>query len=205
MKRFISTITAFALMLSVVMLSACTSNELKEFDRGEVSGNVYTSKYAGITFTKPDSWVFASDEEIAKAMDIGLDMIESDEFNEEAAKMLTVTDMMASDPKTNSNIIVTFQNLKRTKNTDITLGEYADTAIKNIKTQMGDNIDLTVLDNKDINFCNDTFRKIAMDVTVYGTQIKQYMYCKKCGDFMAVITVTDNTGGSAETYEAMFS
>ena len=205
MKKLISTVTAFTLILSMLMLAACAPIEMKEFDRGEVSGNVYTSKYAGITFTKPDGWKFASDEEIAKAMDIGLDMIESDDFNEEAAKMLTITDMMASDPKTNTNIIVTFENLKRTNNTDITLGEYADTAIKNIKTQMGDSIDITVLDNKDITLCNDTFRKIAMEVTVYGTEINQYMYCKNCGDFMAIITVTDNAGNNDEIYEAMFS
>lgn len=205
MKKLISTITAVALILSMLTLAACAPLALKKFDRGEVSGNVYTSEYAGITFTKPDSWKFATDEEIANAMDIGLDMIESDEFNQEAAKMLTVTDMMASDPATNTNIIVTFENLKRTNNTDITLEEYADLAINNMKTQLGDDISVTVLSNEDVTLCNDTFRKIALQVTVYSTQLEQYMYCKNCGDFMAIITVTDNAGNSEEIYEAMFS
>lgn len=68
---------AVLMLLSAVSLAACGSDKgtTKKYARGTVTGNVYHSDFAELTFTKPDDWTFATDEEIAKMLGVGLEMM----------------------------------------------------------------------------------------------------------------------------------
>lgn len=75
---------AVLMLLSAVSLAACGSDKgtTKKYARGTVTGNVYHSDFAELTFTKPDDWTFATDEEIAKMLGVGLEMMkDGDSFD----------------------------------------------------------------------------------------------------------------------------
>ena len=83
------------------------------FTRGTWNGNVFTSDQLGITFTMPDGWVAATDEEMAAIMGLGLDVIGM-EFTEETlelAGITTVQDMMASNPETGAMVQIMAERL----------------------------------------------------------------------------------------------
>ena len=68
MKKFL------ALLLTVVMLTALIGcSKGAEPTRGTVEGDVYQNEYMGIKFTKPSSWVYSTDEEIATVMNLAAD------------------------------------------------------------------------------------------------------------------------------------
>ena len=63
-------------IVMAVLLVGCNDEQgdgkgKKELSRGKIEESVYTNEYLGFKFTKPESWVFSTDEEIAEA--VGLD------------------------------------------------------------------------------------------------------------------------------------
>ena len=75
MKKFISCALILAIAISIVGcdLSNLAPSGKAELSRGNVSGNKYTNEFLGFTFTAPDSWVYSTDEEIAAAMNLGME------------------------------------------------------------------------------------------------------------------------------------
>ena len=73
MKKFIS---LFLAIVMLAMLVGCNNvpsgggdnkgdTPKAELSRGTIDGDVYTNEYLGFKFTKPESWVYSTDEEIA--------------------------------------------------------------------------------------------------------------------------------------------
>ena len=52
-----------------------------ELSVGEINGNVYTNSFTGITYTAPESWAFASDEELAELMGVSADIVAGGDAN----------------------------------------------------------------------------------------------------------------------------
>lgn len=80
--------------------------ETKEFSRGTINGDVYSNQFIGISFTKPELWVYSTDEEIANLMGISAEVLEDGNFIMEASKLNTIYDMMVQDAMTGNNIII---------------------------------------------------------------------------------------------------
>ena len=74
MKKFFALLLA---ALMVVTLVACNLGG-PELSRGEIDGNVYKNEFLGIEFTKPASWRYYSDEEIASTMNIAVDNLKGE-------------------------------------------------------------------------------------------------------------------------------
>ena len=92
MKRLLSLILCAVMLVSFIGCTdnnvtpgtdndANASNKKVELSRGKIEGDTYKSEYLGLEFTKPSSWVFSTDEEIASSMNIGADML-GDKFKE---------------------------------------------------------------------------------------------------------------------------
>ena len=62
MKKFFALTLAF---LMLVMLCSCMTPSIT-ITRGTVNGDVYTNDVLGFEFTKPSSWTYSTDEEIAE-------------------------------------------------------------------------------------------------------------------------------------------
>lgn len=161
----------FVILLAATLLSGCSElinamskDAPKTLTRGTVSGNVYTSEFANITFTAPEGWVYASDEEQAEMTELGMEVIgeESSDFNKLVMDIQTVNDMMVQNMTTGSNVSVMFENLAMSVGgTSLTEVEYLDAT----KEVLGDieALDIVILD--DINevtvACRAKYKKLT--------------------------------------------
>lgn len=207
-----------ALLLATVMvflLVACGSTkkdddikqddpiQTKEVSRGSIEGDVYTSEFLGLSFTKPESWVYSTDEEIAAAMNLGVDIFLGENFKDAVENNPSLFDMMAVDIITRSNINIVFENLSKTFATNITVEQY----IQALKAQLANLSGMKVTFPEafeTVKLGETEFTKVDCTVTVQGSSMKQIYYLNKVDKFMRSVIVTIPSGYTAEQIEAMF-
>lgn len=212
MKKLLALTLAVVMALLLVSCNSAPSNEgeqpddskkVTELSRGTIEGDVYTSEYLGISFTKPESWVYSTDEEIAAMVNLGVDMVLGENFKEALENNPTIYDMMAVDIITRSSINVGFENLSKTFATNITVEQY----VQALKAQVANVSGMTVTFPESIETVKlgeTEFTKVDCTVTVQGVSMKQVYYLKKVDKFMSFIIVTIPSGYTTEQIEAMF-
>lgn len=206
MKKLISLLLAIVM---VAMLIGCdrgdnTEDESKvELSRGEISGDVYKNEYLGFEFTKPESWVYYTDEEIAQALNLGVDALLGNDFKEALNTNPSLYDMMVIDTITSTNISVGYENLSKTSSKNITVKQYLDS----LKAQLENVPNMTVVfpdTVEEVTLGDTEFSKAVCTTTVYNTTMKQIYYLHKVDGYMSYIIVTLPGGYSVEQIEAMF-
>lgn len=191
-----------ALVLTACMLLCFASCSAAKVQRGTIDGNVYKSEYSGITFTKPDGWVYSSDEEIAKTMNIGSEMLDRNNFEKAVTEAASTYDMMVKDSVTGSNVSVSYENLEVTNNEDKTLEEYIDIALEQLKEQ--DIIKYEIGESKELTLCGETYTRIITTASYNGVEMTQAYYMRKIDNIIVNIIVTA-IGTEISDIEAMFS
>lgn len=211
----------FAIMLVMAMLlalAACGSdkNENKgslfggnggsavspaaKLSRGFIIGDTYTNTFADITFDKPSSWSYYSDEELATLMGITSEQMNVD-FEQLLESTGSVYDMMAVDSATGTNVMVMFENLASSGSTGISESEYFD----NVKTMLNyTGMGYTFGSEKTVYMGGQKYLSMMASSTQYGTAMDQVYYIRIVGNYVVgIIATLVNT--PAETVEAMFS
>lgn len=195
------------LVLTICMLgtlAGCKSEDKeKTLSRGTIEGDVYTSEFAGITFTKPESWVYSTDEEIAQVMNVGLEVMDRTEFEQKAAELTTVYDMMVKDVLWGNNVSVGFENLQLSQASNITVEQYIDT-VKTLMVQQASVMNYEFGDTAEVKLGEQTYTRLPATGSYSGISFEQYMYLRKEGVYMVVITVSVFDGTEVSTFEAMF-
>jgi len=115
MKKF----SLFLLAIIIISMSAGCSGregraaEARELVRGSWNGNIFTSEFAGLTFTMPDNWLPGSDEEIAALMGVSAEFLSEQgmKITEKMLELSTIYDMAAQNPINGDSIILMFENL----------------------------------------------------------------------------------------------
>ena len=199
MKKFL------ALLLTIVMLAAlvgCSTGA--KISRGTVEGDVYQSEYLGLKFTKPSSWVYSTDEEIAAAMNFAAENLLDENFKKALENNPTIYDMMVVDTLTRTNINVGFENLKKTMSSNITVEQYVDA----LKNQIADVDGMTVSFHdglETVKLGETEFTKCVCDTTANGVKMTQVYYLRKIDGYMTFVIVTITSGYTVADIEAMFS
>ena len=174
-----------------------------ELSRGTIEGDVYTSEYLGVSFTKPESWIYSTDEEIAAAMNLGVDAFFDENFKNALENNPSIYDMMVVDSITRSNINIGFENLSKTFSTNITVEQY----VQSIKKQLSNASGVTVTfpeTFETVKLGKTEFTKVVCTVTVQGISMEQVYYLNKADKYMRFIIVTIPRGYTSEQIEAMF-
>ena len=209
MKKLLALALALVTLLALV---SCNSNPPEDnpggnqtpaLSRGTIQGNVYTSEYLGLSFNKPDSWVYSTDEEIADAMNLGAEMLLGENFKNVLEDSGTVYDMMVVDVLTSSSINIGFENLAKTYSSNITVDQY----IQALKTQFESitSISVTFPETAETKKLGQTeFTKLECSVTTQGVSMKQVYYLRKVDKYMSFIIVTIPSGYTVAEIEAMF-
>ncbi len=225
MKKLLALLLALAMMLS---FAACGSNETsdnnddnetkqtekkeeenktpeKELAHGTIDGAVYTNDFLGMKFTRPDTWVYSTDAEIAAQINKSVDFLgDKDKYKQTLESTQTVYDMMVKDAVTNTNVQVLIENLAKSNSTNITEDQY----MKVLKTQLESVTEMTV--KFDSNFTKvklgeyEYLRGVA-DVTLNGVSMKQAYYIHKLDKYMGCVISTVPNGYTVAQVEAMFS
>ena len=212
MKKFLALTLAVVMALLLVSCASAPSNKdeqpddskkAAEISRGTIEGDVYTSEYLGLSFTKPESWVYSTDEEIAAAMNLGVEMLLDENLKNALENNPVIYDMMVVDTITRSNIYVGFENLSKTFASNITVEQYVEA----LKAQLANVSGLTVTfpeSLETVKLGETEFTKLDCSTTAQGVSMKQVYYLKKADKFMCYIIATIPSGYTVEQIEAMF-
>lgn len=171
--------------------------------RGEIDGDVYKSEFIGIEFTKPESWVYSTDEEIAAVLDMDAELLVEDKFKDAIENADSVYDMMVKDTLTGTNINVGIENLSRTLSTNVTEKQYLDA----LKSQLSEVSSMEVIfpEEYDSAKLGDTeFTRAICEAKVMGVTMTQAYYVRKVDGYMCFVIVTIVKGYTIEDIEAMF-
>ncbi|MBR4032256.1 MAG: hypothetical protein IKJ07_05945 [Clostridia bacterium] len=198
MKKFFALLLA---ALMVVTLVACNLGG-PELSRGEIDGNVYKNEFLGIEFTKPASWRYYSDEEIASAMNIAADSLKGENLKQSLEKNPAIYDMMVVDSATGTNMNIVYENLRKSFSTNISMEKY----IEELKKAMSsEGMNITFPDKlEEVKLGDTEFTKCECTVEAYGITMTQVYYLKKVGGYMASVIVTIPSEYSVADIEAMF-
>lgn len=177
--------------------------EKPEISRGKIDGDVYTNEYMGFTFTKPASWLYATDDEIAQLINVAVDNVLGESFKESAERIISVYDMMASDLYTRTNINVGYENLSLALATNITEAQYADVLKMQIGSLMGESYEFSELENVTLGEVELT--RMICTINMYGTTLTQVYYLHKIDKYMGFVIVTIPTGYTIQEIEALFN
>ena len=192
-----------ALTLAVVTVLLLVGCQQPKISRGTIEGDDYTNEFLGFTFTKPSTWKYYSDEEIAATVNLSVDKLLGENFKDALENNPSVYDMMVSDKRTGTNINVGYENLSKTLSTRITVEKYVDELKKQLDSVSG--MDVTFPTKYDtVKLGNSEFTKVVCRVSVSGASMAQVYYLQKKSGYMAFIIVTVPTGYSVDEIEAMF-
>ncbi len=187
----------FALIATSCSAGAPVNNE-KKFARGVWMENTYTNDYAGVTFNKPESWVTATDEELKAITDAGAAALKDagTEINAKAAEFKVLYDVMAQDPDTMSNVMISYENLELSLGgTQVAEKDYLDLT----KSQM-EAMGLTVGDYAEETIGGNTYQYATID---YGV-MQQDIHVRKVGNIMVTIIVSVAEGDDLAAIMACF-
>ena len=171
--------------------------------RGTINENTFTNITTGIKFTKPDSWAFSTDEDIAAMMNIGTSHLDRDIFEKAIAEMSTVYDMVVIDPDTSASVTVAYENIAFSEKDISTEEKY----LESIKEQLiSTSMDFTFEDKiKSERLGAYTYKKLESTNTTSGYSIQQTIYARVIGDYMCTIVISNIAKGQLSKIEAMFS
>ena len=208
MKKLLSLTLAIVMVFLMVACNATPNsddkgNDKAEFSRGKIEGDVYTNEFLGFEFTKPESWVYSTDEEIAALVNLSVDTILGDNFKDALENNPSVYDMMVTDLVTRSNINVGYENLAKTFSTNITIKQYVDMVKKQLSNVEG--MTTTFSDNMEsVKLGEAEFTKVVCNTTASGVSMTQVYYLQKVDEYMCFVIVTIPSGYNVEEIEAMF-
>lgn len=201
MKKFGALLLA---IIMVFMLVACNGQKV-ELSRGTIEGDVYKNESLGFEFTKPASWVYATDEEIADSLNIAVDNILGDNFKEALENNPAIYDMMVVDMITGTNINIVYENLKKSFATNITEEQYVDALKRQVSGVSGMTVSFPDELEK-VKLGEGDFTKCVCNTTLSGfnaTMTQVYYLCKVDG-YMVSVIVTITSGYTVTDIEAMF-
>lgn len=189
--------------------AAASQSDSSGFQRGTVENGVYTSEFAGLTFTAPEGWEYASDEYIASLMNIGLDVTgNNNDFTKAMLEQTTIYDALCMEKSTGKNIIIAYENIAKEvpDASTFTVDEYLDAVEVQLLASS------SMICNKNGNrerviIGGEEYVKQAFFTEYAQTDIKteQVYYARKVGNFMlGFIMSSGNTSDDMTVYEENF-
>ena len=174
----------------------------KTVSRGTFEGDVYKNDYLGFEFTKPESWMYYTDEEIAAVFNMSAEQM-GEQFEKALENNVSLYDMMVVDMTTGTNINVGYENLVKTLATNITEAQYIEAMKKQLATVAGMTVEFPE-ESETAKLGDNEYTKCVCTTTVSGATMTQVYYLRKVDTYMASIIVTIVGGYTVEDIEAMF-
>lgn len=166
--------------------------------RGFIIGDTYTNTYADITFNKPSSWAYYSDDELATLMGTTSEKMSLD-LEEILDSTGSFYDMMAVDSATGTNVIVMFENLAASNSVGISASDYIDNVFAMLSAA-----GYSFGEEKTVYIGGQSYCSAMASTTQYGVAMNQVYYIRIIGNY-AVGIISTLIDTSPETVEAMFS
>ena len=167
------------------------NNSTEEFSKGEWNNGVYENKFLGLKFKLPDGWKYSSDEEIAKNLNNGLELLNEDQREkvEEALETKGVFYLQANDLTTNNNVQVFTEKVP----TGISEEAYLEQVSKQLSALENVNYNIGEIAKEKVT--NKEYTTLQVEVPEYNVLQKYFIYKKD--NYIVGIIVTSITGKTA--------
>ena len=167
------------------------NNSTEEFPKGECNNGVYENKFLGLKFKLPDGWKYSSDEEIAKNLNNGLELLNEDQREkvEEALETKGVFYLQANDLTTNNNVQVFTEKVP----TGISEEAYLEQVSKQLSALENVNYNIGEIAKEKVT--NKEYTTLQVEVPEYNVLQKYFIYKKD--NYIVGIIVTSITGKTA--------
>lgn len=164
------------------------NNSTEEFPKGEWNNGVYENKFLGLKFKLPDGWKYSSDEEIAKNLNNGLELLNEDQREkvEEALETKGVFYLQANDLTTNNNVQVFTEKVP----TGISEEAYLEQVSKQLSALENVNYNIGEIAKEKVT--NKEYTTLQVEVPEYNVLQKYFIYKKD--NYIVGIIVTSITG-----------
>lgn len=184
MKKFFSLFMMLALSLT---LSACSSEpkveEEKEvvyssYVRGVWTDNVYTNNYLGFSFTLPENWVIASDEELMTMLDTASEDLSEDmkkKYDLAIEKAVSFFDFAIFNVSTGETVMLHVEDLtKNALGVLYTEDNYIDIVERDFKDSV--DLEIEVYERSNVSFAFGKFR--SMKINIENLMTQEYLVTK---------------------------
>ena len=199
MKKFF--LFTLPLFLCIVCLG-CVPDEIgikKEENlqvRGTWEGNIYTNQYADLSFSMPDSWFIANDEEIAEMMNLSKEMLtDKSVFSEEkVASLAVIFDMIAGDYMAGENVLIQLEKISHIPGHKyLKEEEYLEITKQDLeKANLG-----YIFEEKEEILIGD-YPYLKMSGEIENSSLEQIYLARKFDDYMFCIVITSSIGNATE-------
>lgn len=155
------------------------------YKKGSWNGNVYTNSTLGLTFTLPDGWMIADEENIEQTVG-GNEAVGGNDKKDDKKdhKNESPYDFMIVDAQTNANILLLAEDVSTAMGgSGMTESDYLTTIKSNLLS--GQQTSYTPGEITTAVIAGETYSKMEVAVLYNGyTSLTQTYYCKKVGSHM---------------------
>lgn len=184
MKKLLSIILCLAMICGIFAGCSGLVEKTNAYTPGKAEGDVFSSEWIGIQYTKTDDMVFATEEELNEMLDISADAISEDKDGKKLidyAKASSVIEMMASSIYGDNVLLMT----EKLPLQSFTVDQY----IESFQKQM-DGQGMTFDGQTKATIAGKEFVQLDYSIDVGGIYLYQSYYLYKVESRMVAIIVT---------------
>jgi hypothetical protein len=170
-----------------------------QLPQGTIEGNVYTCESAELTFTAPDGWKYATDEEKAERLGVSVDIV--NKAGAKTSEKKYRLDMYATNPATGTTVVVVYQSLISPGGIFMNEENFFDATREELNKAALYNYEFS--DYTEAKIGSNTFKLMTITYTDYD-YIK-YLYARRTGYYMLSIGAVVNGDDDIESVMACFS
>jgi len=175
--------------LATNQVQTSADNNSSNLELGKWENDVYSNNFLDLKISLPEGWTIATNEELAKMMNIGADIVASeDKYLAEVAKQTGIYYASASNQSTGESILVFSEKPLR----DATMKEYIDATAANL-TKLT-TMKYSIKGTSTATIGSRTYDTLTVEVEDAG--ITQRYYAYKQGKYFVGIIITSVSGES---------
>ena len=176
-------------------------NESVQLSKGNIKGNVYTSNFTGLTFTKPESFTYLSEAELASKINVSTEELADEIFPYTADRVPAVYDMWATDKKSGISISVAYENMHITAAVALSTDQYMEMLESAFENTKG----TALVQKSTVDLSGKMYQKAIFTTETGDTQTQSIYYIRAMGKFMNIVLVTAPADTEIPNIEKLFS
>lgn len=180
---------------------ASADNDTPSLLRGNINGNIYTSDFTGLKFTKPESFTYLSEAELASKINVSTEELADEIFPYTADRVPAVYDMWATDKKSGISISVAYENMHITAAVALSTDQYMEMLESAFENTKG----TALVQKSTVDLSGKMYQKAIFTTETGDTQTQSIYYIRAMGKFMNIVLVTAPADTEIPNIEKLFS
>lgn len=174
----------------------------EDFEHGDIDGDTYRSEFYGISYTLPEDYEFATDEQLAEMANVTTDMLEDEASQEALESGRVLFDMYAYAPD-GQNVSITIEKVNALTGALINVDQYREICISKLDGQLeGTGMEVTAHDDTTYRIGDTDYPAENIVLSYEDRTIYEKLVFLKNGSIFGIMTATSS---SLEATEQLLS